>query len=444
MTKRLSSDNQVTSARSASCRGGWRRVSWPAPPPGPFRPGFWRSPLRGPWLTSVLGALLLVGVPVLFGTGLLSYAAYEPRLGSNNPNPGAGLLGFYLFRWPTSPSWLYRLTQGTHVLLGLTLAPILLAKLWSVLPKLFEWPPVRSAAHLLERASLLLLVGGAVFEFGTGILNIANFYPWPFSFYDAHLYGAWVFIGAFAVHVALKLPRMLAALRGRSLRRELRVPLAQTRPEPPDPDGLVAATPAAPTLSRRGFLASVGLAAVTVLGLSAGQVLGPLRSTALLAPRGRRYGSGPNDFQVNRTAATAGVIEPAGNADWRLELVGPTSRSLSRADLLAMPLHTESLPIACVEGWSVQRTWTGVRLRDLARLAGAATPGGVLVESLERAGAFGQATLSGAQLRDPRSLLALRVNGADLSLDHGFPARVIVPAAPGVHNTKWVNRMSFR
>ncbi len=28
------------------------------PPPGPFRPEFWRSPLRGPWLTSFLGTLL--------------------------------------------------------------------------------------------------------------------------------------------------------------------------------------------------------------------------------------------------------------------------------------------------------------------------------------------------------------------------------------------------
>ncbi|MFC7469871.1 molybdopterin-dependent oxidoreductase [Actinomadura keratinilytica] len=40
-------------------------------------------------------------------------------------------------------------------------------------------------------------------------------------------------------------------------------------------------------------------------------------------------------------------------------------------------------------------------------------------------------------------MLALTVNGADLSPDHGFPARVIVPAAPGVMNTKWVARMTF-
>ena len=45
---------------------------------------------------------------------------------------------------------------------------------------------------------------------------------------------------------------------------------------------------------------------------------------------------------------------------------------------------------------------------------------------------------------DPDSLLALRVNGADLTPDHGYPARVIVPASPGVHCTKWVTSLTFR
>jgi DMSO/TMAO reductase YedYZ molybdopterin-dependent catalytic subunit len=40
-------------------------------------------------------------------------------------------------------------------------------------------------------------------------------------------------------------------------------------------------------------------------------------------------------------------------------------------------------------------------------------------------------------------MLALRVNGADLSLDHGFPARLMIPAAPGVHCTKWVRSIQF-
>ena len=127
-------------------------------------------------------------------TGLLSYAAYDPLLPGNDQTPGAGLLRFYLFSWPTHPSWLYRVDQGVHITLGLALLPVVLAKLWSVLPRLFAWPPVRSLAQILERVSLIMLVGGVLFEFATGILNIQNYYVFPFSFYTAHLYGAWVFI----------------------------------------------------------------------------------------------------------------------------------------------------------------------------------------------------------------------------------------------------------
>jgi DMSO/TMAO reductase YedYZ molybdopterin-dependent catalytic subunit len=116
---------------------------------------------------------------------------------------------------------------------------------------------------------------------------------------------------------------------------------------------------------------------------------------------------------------------------------------LSRDELLAMPQHTYTLPIACVEGWSISQTWTGVRLRDLAARAGVRLPARVHVRALDGGGPFGAPTLSAAQLADARSLLALRVNGANLSLDHGYPARVIVPAAPGVHNTKWVATMTF-
>ena len=52
--------------------------------------------MRGPWLTSLFGLVLLIGIPIEFLTGLLSYAAYNPRLG-NYPNPDHGLFGFYLF-----------------------------------------------------------------------------------------------------------------------------------------------------------------------------------------------------------------------------------------------------------------------------------------------------------------------------------------------------------
>jgi len=414
-------------------------------PPGPFGARFWRSPLRGPWLTSFLGSLLLMLVLIVGATGFLSHTAYQPDLPHNAiVNPAYDFQPF-IFAWPTSPPWLYALTQGLHVTAGLVAVPWLLAKLWSVIPRLFVWPPVRSPAMAIERLSLLLLVGGALFEFATGILNIQLFYPWHFGFVRAHYYGAWVFLAAMTAHVLIKLPVILRSFRERGFIRPLRDDLAHTFPEPhEEPDGLAPLAPAAPTLTRRGLLALTGGASLTLLAMNLGQTVGgPLRPLALLAPRGRVYGRGPNDFPVNKTAAASGISADAAGPGWRLGLSGARSLEFTREELLALPMHTEHLPIACVEGWSTTQAWTGVRLSELAARA-AAVPGALLeVESLEERGAFRQVTLDHAQASDPRSLLALKVNGADLSLDHGYPARIVAPAVPGVHCTTWVRSLRF-
>ncbi len=430
------------------------RYGFPAPlfralerfqPPGVGRIQAWRSPLRGPWLTSVFGAVLLVGMPIVIVTGLLDYIAYGPQFGQAMP-ADVGWLRLPQFDWPTRPSWIFRLTQGLHVGLGLVLIPVVLAKLWSVVPRLFAWPPVRSIAQGLERLSLVALVGGLLFEIVTGVLNIQYDYVFGFDFYTAHYWGAWVFVAGFVTHTVLKVPTMVRSLRSRSLVAELRTPLSGTRPEAAGPDSLVAADPAPPTTSRRGALALVAGGSLFVALLTVGQTLGGfLRPAAFLLPRGRDYGDGPNDFQVNRTPAAAGVTEVMTGPDWRLTLRGGDRPiALNAGQLAAMDQHTAELPIACVEGWSTVQTWTGVRLRDLAALAGVPEPDAAHVVSIERGGAFGKAWLTAGQVLDPDSLLALRVNGAALSLAHGAPARVIAPGVPGVHCTKWVGSIEFR
>ncbi|MBX9641745.1 MAG: molybdopterin-dependent oxidoreductase [Mycobacteriaceae bacterium] len=398
------------------------------------------SPLRGPWLTSVFGLALLVALPIVILSGLLSYIAYAPQLGQAIP-ADVGWLRLPLFDWPTRPSWLYRLTQGLHVGLGLVIIPVVLAKLWSVIPKLFEFPPARSLAQLAERVSLLMLVGGVLFEIVTGVLNIQYDYIFGFSFYDAHYFGAWVFITGFLMHMALKIPRMIIGLRSLSWREVLRINVTDTRAQAPDDTGLVAAEPAAPTVSRRGAMALVGSGVLLLAVLTVGQTLGgPARGVALLVPRGRG-----RDFPVNKTAPAAGITPAAVGPDWRLTLRGgPSEVVLDRAALARLPQRTAPLPIACVEGWSTVQTWSGVPLAELARLAGVPAPESAHVRSLQRGGAFGEAYLQANQVGDRDALLALRVNGADLPLDHGYPARIIVPALPGVHNTKWVTAIDFK
>jgi DMSO/TMAO reductase YedYZ molybdopterin-dependent catalytic subunit len=391
-------------------------------------------------LTAVLGLALLIGLPVVIVTGLLSNDAYQPGLGGNSLGRTLGPLDVYLFGWPTRPVWLYALSQGLHVTVGLALFPVVLAKLWSVIPRLFEWPPVRTPAHALERASLALLVGGALFEFVTGILNIQYWYAFPFFFTEAHYYGGWVFIGAFVAHVTLKVGTMRSSLKTRRAVLDLytSVPATEGAATP-----LAASSPAPASMSRRALLGTVAAGSLLLALEGAGQsVGGPFRFLAFLLPRGHTR-PGPLGFPVNKTWDAAGISHRAVSERWRLEVAGPRTVWLSRAELLQMPQHTYDLPIACVEGWSTTQRWSGVRIRDLAALSGVSGSATVTTQSFDR-GTYGRATLGHEQVSDDHSLLALNVNGVDLDLDHGYPARVISPAVPGVHCTKWVARMSFQ
>jgi len=62
----------------------------------------------------------------------------------------------------------------------------------------------------------------------------------------------------------------------------------------------------------------------------------------------------------------------------------------------------------------------------------------VLVTSLQESGPFRQTRLPAGFVADEDTLLALRLDGEPLSLDHGYPCRLIAPNRPGVMQTKWV------
>jgi DMSO/TMAO reductase YedYZ molybdopterin-dependent catalytic subunit len=268
----------------------------------------------------------------------------------------------------------------------------------------------------VERAGVAALVGGSLFQVVSGILNTARWYaPMPFFFTAAHHWVGWLTAGALLVHIGVKLP-------------VIRRPLDS----------------AGATLTRRGLLGAVGAAAGVITLTTVGQTVAPLAPVALLAPR--RPTSGPQRVPVNKTALAAGVRDAALSPAYRLEVIGPDRRlALSLPDLAALPQHTVVLPIACVEGWSSTGTWTGVRLRDLAALAGLdAGDAEAEIESLQAAGRYRVSAVPGNQLRDPGTLIALRLGGEPLAIDHGYPARLIAPDRPGVLQTKWIARITVR
>jgi hypothetical protein len=376
------------------------------------RPDDFDDRARGARLSARVGLALGIAFGVCFLTGLWSHAQYA--------SPGWLPIG-------PDPSWLYRVTQGLHVTTGVAAVPLLLVKLWSVYPLLFRRPPPgRSRALVLdvfERGSIGVLVAAAVFQLASGLANIVQWYPWQFSFRRTHEAVAWVAIGALLVHVAVKLPVIRAAL---------------AAPLDGVDDAVVgdAADPDVP--SRRAVLSgAIGASALAAL-LTAGQSVPVLRRVSVF---GVRDGEGPQGLPVNRTARAAGATEAASASSFALEVVaGDRLVRLTRADLAALPQRTHRLPIACVEGWSRDATWTGVAVKDLLALVGA-TGSDVTVRSMQTRGAFAESRLPADFVADPRTLLALELNGEPLSLDHGYPCRVIAPNRPGVLQTKWVRRL---
>ncbi len=368
------------------------------------------SRIRNERVAAILGIALGVTFSVCFATGLYSHFLQD------QPS---------WFTAPARPAGLYRFTQGLHVATGLASIPLLFAKLWSVFPKLFAWPPFSGVAQALERLALIPLVGGAVFQLFSGVANINLWYPWPFNFRTSHYWIAWVTIGALIVHIGAKVATTRTAL----ARQSRDGPIAFDDPAAQD---------------RRWFLATVFGASGLLTLLTVGQTVRPLARLALLAPR--RPDVGPQGFPINRTAAAAGVVTSARDPSYRLVVEGRVKNplSLSLDDLAALPQHDATLPIACVEGWSASKRWTGIPVRDLLHMAEAVEDAQVTVHSLQRRRAYKSSELDVAQAYDADTLLALRVDGETLHIDHGFPVRLIGPNRPGVLQTKWVTRLVVR
>jgi DMSO/TMAO reductase YedYZ molybdopterin-dependent catalytic subunit len=362
-----------------------------------------RATLRGTPVTARVGLALGVAVSVCFVTGLISHFIQHPQP---------------WFFWPTRPVWLYRVTQGLHVISGIAAIPLLIVKLWSVWPKLFERPLIGGLTRQLERASILVLMGAMLFQLSTGLLNIAQWYAFKFFFTTSHYAMAYVAAGAVLVHIAVKLP---------IIRRALGEPL----------DDIPTAAVAGPT--RRTVLRGTWLAVAIATVATAGQTIPLLRKVSVLSPRS---GQGPQGVPVNRSAIAAGVLGSARSPDYRLTVTnGATTRTFTVAELAARPQTTRTLPIACVEGWSASAQWTGVVLADLVAAVGGTPDADVRMISLEPPGPYSRTVLPARHARDSATLIALKLNGQPLDLDHGYPCRLIAPTRPGVLQTKWLSRI---
>src|SRR5438270_2613021 len=129
---------------------------------------------------------------------------------------------------------------------------------------------------------------------------------------------------------------------------------------------------------------------------------------------------------------------------WQLRVGGLVDRSLnlSLSELRALPSIEEYVTLACISnnvGGDLMSTgyFRGVRLRDLLSMA-SPQPQGTWVAFRARDGYTESLPMSLVQ-GAPEVLVAYDLGGAPLPMNHGFPARVLIPGHYGMKGPKWLD-----
>ncbi|MEZ4596065.1 MAG: molybdopterin-dependent oxidoreductase [Chloroflexota bacterium] len=234
-------------------------------------------------------------------------------------------------------------------------------------------------------------------------------------------------------------------------------------------------TTSMPDWDRRGFLIAGGAAAVGAMvaggvgrTLLEGRGAGPSPDDALppvaaggspgpaasLPPGAELAVDGitplviPNDrfYRID----TALLVPRVDATTWSMRVKGMVDQEvrLTYADLRAMPLFDQYVTIACVSnevgGHLVGNAlWTGVHLRDVLAMAGVKDGATQIVGRSVDGFTVGFPTEWAMDpARDP--MIAIGMNGQPLPVDHGFPARLIIPGLYGyVSATKWLGEIEL-
>ncbi|SFJ43579.1 sulfite oxidase [Planctomicrobium piriforme] len=158
--------------------------------------------------------------------------------------------------------------------------------------------------------------------------------------------------------------------------------------------------------------------------------------------------------------------------DWRLEVTGEVDApfKLSYDELRRLPAETRSATIECAGNgraflvpkakgvlWETgavgNANWTGVRLSTVLQRAGVkpqaleavfqGADSGVSEEPKSPGVIYFERSLPLTKANRPEVLLAYQMNGQDLTREHGFPVRLVVPGWFGMASVKWLNKITL-
>jgi len=175
----------------------------------------------------------------------------------------------------------------------------------------------------------------------------------------------------------------------------------------------------------------------------------PTAPPADVAPKGVELPSfiTPNDkfYRID----TALSVPQVSRADWKLRIHGMVDREVTYSfdDLRRFEAIEKTVTLTCVSnpvGGDLisNATWTGYRVADLLAAAGVRPDADMVLSTSVDGWTAGTPVEALTDGRD--ALLAIGMNGVPLPVEHGYPARLVVPGLYGyVSATKWLTDLEL-
>jgi DMSO/TMAO reductase YedYZ molybdopterin-dependent catalytic subunit len=322
---------------------------------------------------------------------------------------------FALLSYNVAAPPIFGVIQPLHFFVGFLLFPLIGLKLAAVGWRFTRYYTRNRDYHeagapspvLRLIAPLLVLSAVVVFASGVEMWSFQNQFGLPWI--TLHDLSAFTFVTLLAAHVAYH------------YRHALRDSLADLRVSQ---DGAI---------TRRALL---GGGAVAGLTLAVGAAQWPSSMLSFLAPL--RAGAAALDFPVMNYEGGAQRVDPAA---WRLRIEGDVDHPIALGvdQLMALPMEEHRYAIDCVTGWNATRTWRGVPVMHLLRMAG-------IRDSASHVQVRSTSGYHWDHHRDhlaqDGALLVTHVDGVRLDDAHGFPLRLMLPGVTGQSNVKWVDGLT--
>jgi len=138
-----------------------------------------------------------------------------------------------------------------------------------------------------------------------------------------------------------------------------------------------------------------------------------------------------------------GPVPRFDGVNWNLEVSGLVDNpfTLTYDELRALAMARVDADMHCVTGWTtLDNTWEGVAFRTILERAAPRNEAKWVIAHCE----YGYTSnLSLQAMNDDDVLLAWRNGGEDLTPDHGWPLRLVVPKRYAWKSAKWLTGLEF-